>query len=466
MKSAVKFLIILAVTAILSAAFYAFAETAVQLPQEWIEQYAEKFPNSEIGIKHRFPDIPDDWSTDALVKAVQNGLLNGSDGKILPADNLTRAQLATIMVRAFGASEAADVSSFTDLSSDQWFYNDMAKSVKMGIFRGDGSGIIRPNDSITRQEVFTVISRAFAINGSDIAILADFPDGNMVADWASEATASLIAQGYISGSGGYINPQNPITRAEFAQIMKNLVDAYITEEGVYEEVPEGNIIVRAPGVVFSNASFNGDVFVGEGVGKSITFSNCTSEHRVVIRGGKSTVLTGTFANINVVGSDLVINASGATVAECINNTNSTVTLSDNNTKEDDEKLPADDNTEADSEKLPADDNTEADGEKLPADDNTEADGEKLPADDNTEADGEKLPADGNTEADGEKLPADDNTEADGEKLPADDNTEADGEKLPDSETAATDNNDAEEEDEEKKPASKDEDGDGWTDGWY
>ena len=333
MKFTAKFIIMLVIVAMSAAMLSVFAETSVQIPQAWIDQYAEKFPNSDIGIKHRFPDIPNDWSTDALIKAVQNGLLNGSDGKILPGDNLTRAQLATIMVRAFGATEAADVSSFTDLSSDAWYYNDMAKSVKMGIFRGDGSGIIRPNDSITRQEVFTVISRAFAVNGSDTALLESYPDGNLVADWAAEATASLIECGYISGSGGYINPKNPITRAEFAQIMKNLVDTYITEEGVYTEAPEGNVIVRVPGVVFKNVTFTGDVFVGEGVGKSITFSDCMSSKRVVIRGGKSTVLTGTYANLIVVGNGLNVNASAANINNFVNDTDSAVTLPEDKSAE-------------------------------------------------------------------------------------------------------------------------------------
>ena len=42
MKSIIKFLIIFAVTAMLSAAFCALAETSVELPQSWLDQYAEK----------------------------------------------------------------------------------------------------------------------------------------------------------------------------------------------------------------------------------------------------------------------------------------------------------------------------------------------------------------------------------------------------------------------------------------
>ncbi len=46
-----------------------------------------------------FPDMPNDWSTQALQNAVSNGLLNGIDGKIAAGENLTRAQMAAIVTR-------------------------------------------------------------------------------------------------------------------------------------------------------------------------------------------------------------------------------------------------------------------------------------------------------------------------------------------------------------------------------
>ena len=72
-----------------------------------------------------FSDMPNDWSTPALTAAVENGLLTGSDGKILPADNLTRAQMATIISRAFGATSKASLADFTDVPSGMWYYEYM-----------------------------------------------------------------------------------------------------------------------------------------------------------------------------------------------------------------------------------------------------------------------------------------------------------------------------------------------------
>jgi len=56
--------------------------------------------NSDINIP-TFPDMPNDWSTEALQKALENGLLRGSDDGLLhPNSTLTRAEMAAIMNRA------------------------------------------------------------------------------------------------------------------------------------------------------------------------------------------------------------------------------------------------------------------------------------------------------------------------------------------------------------------------------
>ena len=44
-----------------------------------------------------FTDFPSDWSAPALSQAVENGLLNGYDGKINPTGLLTRAQMAKLL---------------------------------------------------------------------------------------------------------------------------------------------------------------------------------------------------------------------------------------------------------------------------------------------------------------------------------------------------------------------------------
>ena len=211
-----------------------------------------------------FPDMPDDWSTPALTAAVENGLLSGSDGMLLPKNNLKRSEMAAIIVRAFGASSKASLDSFTDVPADQWYYEHMQKAVAMGVFKGDGSGLLNPGNNITREEVFAVLARAFKLSDGNFSVLDDFSDNGSVSTWARGTTSALVENGYVNGSDGKLNPKAYITRAEFAQIMYNMVKTYIDEPQVLSGEYKGNVIIRISDVTVSkNAKISGTLIICE-----------------------------------------------------------------------------------------------------------------------------------------------------------------------------------------------------------
>jgi hypothetical protein len=203
-----------------------------------------------------FSDMPDNWSTKAIESAVANGLLKGDNGKIMPNEKLTRAQMATIVNRAFGTGEKTSIDNFTDVKKDAWYYDEMAKAVQMKTFIGSGDKLY-PDNSISREEAFIVLARAFKLSGGNANILDKFTDKNDISDWAREGISSLVAAGYISGSDGRINPKHNITRAEFAQVMYNLLKNYINKEGTYTEDYDGNLMINVPNVTLKGLTVTG-----------------------------------------------------------------------------------------------------------------------------------------------------------------------------------------------------------------
>ncbi len=171
-----------------------------------------------------FSDMPDKshWSYAALNSAVETGLLTGSGGMIKPGNNLTRAEMATILVRAYNLTQKADISMYKDVAEDAWYHEYMQKACAKGLFKGDDSMKLNPENNITRQEVFVVLGRALNLKDEDASNLSEFADKDNIATWAKGATAAMVKNNYIKGSGDKINPTNNITRAEFAQIMYNL----------------------------------------------------------------------------------------------------------------------------------------------------------------------------------------------------------------------------------------------------
>jgi hypothetical protein len=231
-----------------------------------------------------FSDMPDNWATEALESAVANGLLVGDDGKIMPDSPLTRAQMATIIARAFGATEEGDISEYTDVKSTDWFGGSMAKALKMGVMHGY-DGRMNPKDNITREQAFAVLARAFKLAPAT-AINKTFEDLGDVSDWAKGEVYALVNAGYIQGSNGRINPQANISRAEFAQMIHNLIKQYIKAEGEYTEVADGNIMVNVPDATLKNVTINGDLIIGDGVGNGdVTLDNVIVTGRMIVRGG-------------------------------------------------------------------------------------------------------------------------------------------------------------------------------------
>lgn len=254
-----------------------------------------------------FKDMPDDWSTAALTAAVENGLLGGSGGYIKPSDNMTRAEMATIMARACGATKEAVITGFTDVKPDDWFYASMAKAVAMGAFTGSDNKL-NPNNPITRQEAFLVLSRVFGLAtfDVDIAILDRFKDGGKVADWAKEGVAAIIASGYVAGNDGYLNPLNNISRAEFAVVMDRLIKHYIDD--AEEEIPtDGNVMIRVAGVNLDGIKTDSMIVIGDGVGEgNYAIKGAEINNKLVIRAGTKVSVEGRFTEIATVVPGIVV----------------------------------------------------------------------------------------------------------------------------------------------------------------
>lgn len=175
-----------------------------------------------------YSDMPTGWSNAAMTYAVNNGYIKGSNGKLNPQGLATRAQVASIFARVLKLENKADLGSYTDVNASQWYYDDLAKAVDAGLFKGSDNKL-RPNDNITREEVMAIIARAYDLTGEN-GNLSAFTDGSTVSSWAVNAVSALVENGIVNGSNGKLNPKNNITREEFAQLLYNCQNKFGADE--------------------------------------------------------------------------------------------------------------------------------------------------------------------------------------------------------------------------------------------
>ena len=234
-----------------------------------------------------FTDFPTDWSAAGLRSAVQNGLLNGSNGQINSSGLLIRAQMAAIVNRAFAARKTADLSVYSDVNTSAWYYNDLELAVAMRTFQS-ANGKLNPEAPITREEAFVVLARAFALESGDTSVLNHYTDGASVSAWAQSSVAALIENGYVNGANGKLNPKTSITRAEFAKVISEMASTYADADDSLSATVDGSVIVRENSVSLSGKTINGDLIIADGVSR-IDLTGVTVTGRIVLRGGESGV---------------------------------------------------------------------------------------------------------------------------------------------------------------------------------
>ncbi len=255
-----------------------------------------------------FSDMPAGEMGSALQRAVDVGLMNGvTDTEIAPNENITRAQMATILVRAFGAEDYenpnATPAAFNDVAADAWYKKMVEKASLIGAFQGDDDNNFNPENNITFQETYTVLSRMFGfepyeakysdgrielVSDCDESVLNAYPDAADADGWAKNYVKYIVGNGGWTGIGGQLKPKAYITRGEFAMLMDKIVANYVDESKEYTaaDLKDGHTLVRAPGATIKGFETNGNVIVTYGVGETgATIAESTVNGVTLILGG-------------------------------------------------------------------------------------------------------------------------------------------------------------------------------------
>lgn len=233
-----------------------------------------------------FEDMPNNWAKPGMTYAVENHLMQGYEGYLRPFSPLTRAELAQVVTNALKATERADLSLFSDVGPKDWYFDPLSKTVHLGYFKGYDQKL-RPNEYITREETFVVLSRVFDLNPSESVSLLAFEDADSVSKWAWDAASAMVSRGYVLGTGSAIHPSANISRAEFATILSRIVPTIIHSPGLYSGNFEGNVLIVSKGVTFENAIINGDLYLGPNVlVTDVAFINSQRNGDMVVNGNR------------------------------------------------------------------------------------------------------------------------------------------------------------------------------------
>lgn len=210
-----------------------------------------------------YSDVAGHWAQAAILRWSDYGVLQGSEGKFSPDGTLTRGQMAVILSRLLNLP-AAPSAGFTDVAPDAWYADGINRCAAAGILQGS-EGKAMPEDPITREQAMVMLCRALGIAAEDVGALAAFSDLNLVSDYARPYVAALVKAGVVKGdANGLLNPLSKITRAEIVTMIDRLVGHYAKDAGAFVDASDGAlVIVVAENVKVINAPAGTKIIVAE-----------------------------------------------------------------------------------------------------------------------------------------------------------------------------------------------------------
>ncbi|BBI34025.1 S-layer homology domain-containing protein [Cohnella abietis] len=183
-----------------------------------------------IQLDRKFSDIQGHWAKADIELLANKLIVDGrSEGQFSPNEKVTRAEFAALLVRALGLPEISQIKSFTDVKASDWYAGAVGTAQQSGLIGGFEDGAFRPNASITREQMASMIARALTISGKTLKVNNDnglqaFSDSKSISSWAEEATAQLLETGIIQGvSDTRFDPKADASRAQSVVILKRML---------------------------------------------------------------------------------------------------------------------------------------------------------------------------------------------------------------------------------------------------
>lgn len=236
---------------------------------------------SMFNVSFAFTDTTNHWASDTINKFENYKIVTGyDDNTFKPDDCMTRAEFITVINKILG-SEDESAKYIPDISRDDWYYHEIRKAVKLGIVQGDEQGYIYPNAPITREEAVVILGRAFKIKNA-YTIKTSSTDAYAISKWARGEFYAAVNYGYISGyEDQTLRPQGTITRAEVITIISRIIPNILTID-VYSGDIHGNTLVYSDNVVLTNATVTGSLFISDSAIGTLKAKNVIVERDLVV----------------------------------------------------------------------------------------------------------------------------------------------------------------------------------------
>lgn len=208
-------------------------DSEIKGADEKTETGGEEVKDEEPSEEGAFSDVEADiWYADAVDFVTSRGIMSGtSETTFSPDAPATRGMVALIIKNINGTDEKV-YWSYLDVPEDAWYADAVAWCSDKDIMEGYGNGYFGPNDSITREQLVSILYRyAQYRNFSNLDTtgveLLKYGDYGDISGYAGGPMQWALKNSILSGrDNNLLEPKGVATRAEIAQIIRNFMVFY------------------------------------------------------------------------------------------------------------------------------------------------------------------------------------------------------------------------------------------------
>jgi len=170
-----------------------------------------------------FTDITNHWAKNSIETLANKGIISGyRDGTFKPDATLTRAEFATMLIKAFPQLlDIRETIQFKDVSADFWAHSVIQKTYSTGFMSGYEDQSFKPQQNIPRVQALVALVKGLNYEPSQSIIKTlnqSLNDAKDVPNYAKNAITAAIEFGLVVNypEVKLLNPNKPATRAEVA----------------------------------------------------------------------------------------------------------------------------------------------------------------------------------------------------------------------------------------------------------
>lgn len=257
-----------------------------------------------------FPDVDSThWASKQIDELSEQGVIVGyPDGTFKPDENVTRAEFATMAIKALKQEHAnvAQPINFQDITPEYWAYDSIQKAVYFDLIsNSDKAETFRPEDSVSRAESITVAVNALTTEQisqykAKEVLNKKYSDADSVPEYflipAGKAEIlNMLVTIPTTDDKAKIEATRPATRAEVAAILYEMVEqaklnpnaklaeamrkktgeGYVIDNAIVQgsvgTIPAGAVVpVELTSYISSQSSKAGDLYVAKAPQNYIT----------------------------------------------------------------------------------------------------------------------------------------------------------------------------------------------------